>query len=434
MRFLIVAFLLLTTPALAADGDAATVQRGKYLADVGDCTSCHTTPEHGYFAGGLPLEAPFGTIFSTNITPDKQFGIGNYTREQFIRVMREGVAADGHHLYPAMPYASFATESDADLNALYDYLMQGIEQVPYKPPETKLVFPFSQRWGMALWDAVFARHERFVPDPARGAQWNRGAYLVQGLGHCGACHTPRGLAYEERGYDESSPSYLKGSVADKWATANLSGDLGAGLGRWSEADIASFLKTGHGGGGAAFGNMKEAVEKSTQYMTDEDRLAIAHYLKSFPETEAEIAFRPTAPDVANRMQAEGTNQHEMPGAGIYASSCSGCHGADGAGHLPRIPQLAGNPVVMTKDPTSLIRLVLEGSTSPQTEAGPDPMHMPAFANLTDREIAEVVNYVRTDWGNEAPQVSERDVTSLRAGLAKLQADKEKGKHKADAQP
>ena len=422
------------SPAIADDGDAASVQRGKYIADAADCTSCHTTPEHGYFAGGLPIEAPFGTIFSTNITPDKQFGIGSYTRAQFIKVMREGVAADGHHLYPAMPYASFAAASDDDLNDLYDYLMKGVAPLVYEPPKTKLIFPFSQRWGMAIWDAVFARHEHFKADPNHDDQWNRGAYLVQSFGHCGACHTPRGVAYEEKGYDQSSSSYLRGSVADKWATANLTGDLGSGLGRWTEADIASFLKTGHGGGGAAFGNMKEAVEKSTQYMTDDDRLAIAHYLKSFPQTEAEISYKPSAADVKSDMRAETAGEHEKPGAGVYASSCSGCHGADGAGHLPRIPQLAGNPVVLTKDPTSLIRIVLEGSTSPQTATGPDPVHMPAFAGLTDREIAEVVNYIRTDWGNDAPQVSERDVSSLRGSLSSLKAAKEKGQQKADGQP
>jgi mono/diheme cytochrome c family protein len=426
MRIILLAFAcLFALPVLA---DEASVERGHYLADMGDCTSCHTTPEHGDFAGGLPLQAPFGTIYGSNITPDPTYGIGKYTLAQFITVMRKGVTANGTHLYPAMPYASFSTLSDSDLSDLYDYLLHGVAPVAYKPPETKLVFPFNQRWGMALWDWVFARHERYQPDPKHDAEWNRGAYIVQGLGHCGACHTPRGPAYEERGYDEKSPLYLGGSIADHWATANLQGDPGSGLGRWSESDIASFLKTGHGAGAAAFGNMKEAVEKSTSKLTDADLAAIAHYLKSLPDGDEPGAFKPGS------AVAVSAARQELPGAGVFAGECSGCHGATGEGQLPRYPALAGNPVVMTPDPTSLIRILLEGSKSPVTPTGPQPARMPAFAKLTDREIAEVVSYLRTSWGNQAAPVAERDVAQLRAALAKNQRKQAEGKEKADEPP
>jgi mono/diheme cytochrome c family protein len=418
----------------AGEGDSASVERGAYIADIGDCASCHTAPGRENFAGGLALQAPFGTIFSTNITPDQKFGIGGYSRPQFIRAMREGVAADGSHLYPAMPYASFSAVSDDDLNDLYDYLMKGVKPVAYQPPETKLVFPFNQRWGLLFWDAVFARHDRFAPDPSRDEQWNRGAYLVQGLGHCGACHTPRGLAYQEIGYDQKSSSYLHGAVADKWATANLTGDLGSGLGRWSEADVAAFLKTGHGGSAAAFGNMKEAVEKSTQHLTADDAAAIAHYLKSFPAKDGAIAFQPSAADVVNRDRADLSGERELPGAGLFASACAGCHGKTGEGQLPRFPEIAGNPAVLTRNPISVMRIVLEGSTSPETATGPKAEKMPAFAHLTDREIAEVVTYVRKSWGNSAPPASERDVSSLRTQLSDRRKVQEEATEKANWQP
>jgi mono/diheme cytochrome c family protein len=426
--------LLLIGPAWAGNDETPAIQRGAYIADIGDCVSCHTAPGREGFAGGLPLQAPFGTIFSTNITPDPKFGIGGYSRPQFIRAMREGVAADGRHLYPAMPYASFAVVSDDDLNDLYDYLMKSVKPAAYQPPKTKLVFPFNQRWGLIFWDAVFARHDRFVPDPSRDAQWNRGAYLVQGLGHCGACHTPRGLAYEEEGYDQKSSSYLHGAVADKWATANLTGDLGSGLGRWSEADVAAFLKTGHGGSAAAFGNMKEAVEKSTQHLTDDDAVAIAHYLKSFPAKEGAVAFQPSAAEIVNRDRADLSGERELPGAGLFASACAGCHGKAGEGQLPRFPEIAGNPVVLSADPISLIRIVLEGSTSPETAGGPKAEKMPAFARLTDREIAEVVTFARASWGNSAPPVSEREVSLLRSQLAETRKVQEEETKKANRQP
>ena len=372
------AVLLAPMTGHAEDADPASVKRGAYLADAADCGACHTTPDHGTFAGGLPMNSPFGIIWSSNITPDPTNGIGQYTRDEFRKLMREGVARGGKHIYPAMPYPSFSKMTDADIDDLYAYFMHGVAPVAYKPPETKLPFPMNQRWILAVWDQVFAPHEHYKDKPEHDAAWNRGAYLVQSLGHCGACHTPRGPAFEELGYAEDSPLYLKGAVADAWESANLSGSLGSGLGRWSEADIVAFLKTGHGGGVIAFGSMKEAIEKSTQYMTDGDLHAVAVYLKSFPEKKDETAYAPGRASITNEAALRSQNLSELPGAGLYDSACARCHQQDGSGQMPWFAALAGNPVVMSEDPTSLIRIVLEGGPTPKTETGPAIEKMPAL--------------------------------------------------------
>ena len=281
----------LTQPVNSAD-----VARGAYLAKVGDCVACHTTgPQQPLFAGGLPLNSPFGIIYSTNITPDPINGIGKYTLEDFSRAVRNGIAKDGRRLYPAMPYASFTATTDDDIRALYAYFMNEVAPVNHKPPETKLPFPFNLRWSLFFWDFAFVKHERYKPHNDRDARWNRGAYLVQSLGHCGACHTPRGLGFQERAYTESCPIYLSGAVVDNWYAANLTGDSASGLGRWSEADIAAFLETGHGGQIAAFGSMIDVIENSTQYLHKVDLNAIAHYLKSLPAHGEKASFEPDAP-------------------------------------------------------------------------------------------------------------------------------------------
>jgi len=223
-----------------AQVSSADISKGAYLARVGDCVACHTAgPQSPPFAGGLPLNSPFGKIYSSNITPDMVNGIGNYTFDDFSRAVRNGIAKDGRRLYPAMPYASFTFITDDDIRALYAYFINEVKPVNYKPPQTKLPFPFNIRLSLFFWDALFVKHERFKPHIDRDAQWNRGAYLVQSLGHCGACHTPRGLAFQEKAYTESSPVYLKGAVVDNWFATNLTGDPASGLGRWSETDIAS---------------------------------------------------------------------------------------------------------------------------------------------------------------------------------------------------
>ena len=411
---------LLSGLAMAQPVDPAEISRGAYLARVGDCIACHTAgPQSPPFAGGLPLNSPFGIIYSTNITPDPVTGIGKYSLHDFSRAVRNGVAKDGRRLYPAMPYPSFTATTDEDIRALYVYFMNEVKPVNHKPPETKLPFPFNIRLSLFFWDAAFVKHERYKPHNDRDAQWNRGAYLVQSLGHCGACHTPRGLAFQEKAYTESSPMYLKGAWVDNWFASNLTGDPASGLGRWSEADIAAFLETGHGGQVAAFGSMIDVIENSTQYLHKDDLNAIAHYLKSFPAHGEKASYKPDTPAVAEALSAMVTGEVERPGVGLYQSFCEKCHQETGNGEPGKFPKLAGNSIVLSENPTSLIRLLLEGGRTAQTRRGPEPQKMPSFAEkFSDQQIAEVLSFIRNSWGNTASPVTTRQVSSLRRALQK----------------
>ncbi len=405
LRAALIGLAVLMPGVAAAQTITHDEDRGEYLARVGDCVSCHTAPGKPNYGGGLAINSPFGAIYSTNITPDKQFGIGAYSLDDFKRAVRQGVAKDGHHLYPAMPYVSFSGTSDADMAALYDYFEHKVAPVHAQPPQTKLPFPLNQRWGLMLWNLVFAPQTQ--PKPSNDAQWARGAYLVQTLGHCGACHTPRGPAYNERGTTSAAATYLAGGTLDNWHAPNLRGDVDTGLGRWNEGDIAAFLKTGHGADVAAFGNMTQVIENSSQYMSDADRLAIAHYLKSLPATRK---VSPVQAVIAER---------ERPGAGLYASACARCHGQAGRGSAGPgywAPALAGNAALVSADPTSVTRIILKGGQTAQLTGGPPPQVMPGFERLSDLEVAQVATYVRQGFGGSAPAVTPRDVKSLRAAL------------------
>jgi len=400
------------------------IARGAYLAKAADCAGCHTAgPVPGKaqphpFAGGLPMGSPFGTIWSSNITPDAQHGIGRYSYEDFARALREGVAPGGKHLYPAMPYPSFSKIDDNDMRALYAYFMHGVEPVAQAAPETRLPFPFNQRWALAMWNFAFAPTKPFAPDPKRDVQWNRGAYLVQSLGHCGACHTPRGPAYDELGYTESSRAYLTGGTNDHWHAPNLTGISGAGLGSLSADEIAAFLKTGHGAGLVTFGSMVQVVEDSTQYLDDRDLRAIASYLKTLPASGSGGTYDAHSRMASQSVAALRTGDDERPGAGLYQSACARCHTSNGAGEPFKYPRLAGNPAVLSEKPDSLVRMVLQGGRAPSTETGPEPKKMPAFADkLTDTEIARVLTFVRSAWGNDAAPVTTRDVRSMRDAVA-----------------
>jgi mono/diheme cytochrome c family protein len=399
--------------------DSRLIARGEYLAKAGDCSACHDAADHTPLGGGMPVNSPFGPIYASNITPDPTFGIGQYTLGEFSDAMRFGKRRDGKRLYPAMPYVSFANMTDDDVTALYVYLMHGVKPTPKHAPETHLPFPFNQRWGMLFWSLAFGNRDQYTPDPNRSAEWNRGAYLVQGLGHCGACHTPRGPAYNELGYSETSPWYLTGGVNDHWLAPNLTGDPGSGLGRWSARDIADFLRTGHGAGAIAFGAMAPVIGESTQYMTDADRNAIAEYLKSLPPRQTYGSFAPDARAKLQTTRALKTGEVERHGAGIYLSFCARCHQADGSGKPGKAAALAGNSLVLSQDPTSVMRIVIEGSKSPAIESGPEAQKMPGFrSKLTSRQIAEVVSFVRSAWGNHAAPVSDREVERLRAEIHK----------------
>ncbi|CAM3529610.1 Cytochrome c domain-containing protein [Bordetella sputigena] len=409
-------------PTSGTGVDAMLIARGKYVASAGDCMGCHTNPKGGApYAGGRELWSPFGTIISTNITPDPRHGIGGYTYEEFSRALRKGVARGGKPLYPAMPYASFARMTEDDMRALYAYVMHDIPPVDRSPPPTTLPFPFNQRWMLRGWQAMFVPDEAYQTRPEKDPQWNRGAYLVQALGHCGACHTPRGPAFQERGDDETSPHFLTGGVNDHWFAPNLNSGMGSGLGRLGVDELAAFMKTGYSNGNMAYGSMVETIETSLQHLSDDDLRAIAVYLKSLPPNADAGRYIPGRAEVkeATADQGNRTLDTESVGAAVYKSFCAQCHQADGRG-IPNVyPRLAGNPSLLAKDKTSLMRIVMEGGHSAATQHGPASQHMPPFDTiLTDAQIAQVLTFVRGSWGNDAPPVSGTEVGQMRQALKK----------------
>jgi alcohol dehydrogenase (quinone), cytochrome c subunit len=394
--------------ALAAD---SAVERGRYLARAADCVACHTASGGEEFAGGLPMMTPIGRIYSTNITPDRETGIGTYSVEDFSRALREGVAKDGHYLYPAMPFPAFAKISEPDIADLYAYFQNGVAPVKHVNRSNDIPFPLSFRFPLYFWD-MFVRRGAFEPNPARDAQWNRGAYLVQGPGHCGACHSPRALTLHTKALTErDGPAFLAGAVINDWYAKNLRGDKD-GLGQWSEADIVTFLKTGTTDRTAAFGDMAEVVQHSTQYLTDDDLAAIARYLKSLPGSQGE----PTA----GTPVALSSDVHRR-GSAAYEEFCVTCHRADGGGVTNIFPALSANDVVETADATSLVHIILSGGHRPRTTARPTAFAMPAFNKLDDRQVAEVATYIRTAWGNTASPVNEEQVAKVRAALSRTEA-------------
>jgi len=402
--------------AQQAPADPTEIARGAYLARAGDCEACHTAPGSPAFTGGLPLRSPLGAIYSTNITPDRDTGIGNYSFQDFEQALRTG-RTPRHRLYPAMPYPSFARISEQDMHALYAFFMHGVTAVHRVPTRTSLAFPFDQRWAIALWNVAFLDSGVYQPDPAHDARWNRGAYLVQGLGHCGACHTPRGIAYEERGYTQKSSRYLTGGINDNWLAPNLDGDRATGLGDWSEADIAGFLKTGHASRRMVFGPMGQVVSDSMRYLDDVDLASIATYLKSLAPRASRGSFRPATQDRATQSWL-ATGDLRVPGAGLYNNFCAKCHQPDGLGAVDKAPALARSAVARAIDPDSVIHIILSGGKPNRVPGAPVVDPMPSFARqFDDREIAEVASFVRRSWGNNAPPVTTRQVEQIRTATA-----------------
>jgi mono/diheme cytochrome c family protein len=404
----------------AALPDAELMKRGEYLSRAADCVGCHTMRVGGKaYAGGFTLSTPFGLIVSTNITPDPVHGIGRYSYDDFARALRRGIARDGHNLYPAMPYVSFVKMHDDDIRALYEYMMHGVQPVAAEPPRTKVAFPFNQRWLLGLWRAIYAPDGEFEFINGKDAVWNRGAYLVQAAAHCGACHTPRGMGYQELAYDESSPHFLMGEVNDDWYSPPLRNSMGSGIGRLTEGDLVSFMKTGHAAGTIAYGSMVETIQSGLQYLTEADLRAIAVYLKTLEPGDDPSHYRPERKGQAEPGADQGnrTLRVQSGGAAVYMGFCARCHGADGAGVPAAFPSLSGNPSVLTQDSTSLVRIVLQGGAGPRTLTGPAPQEMPAFGTvLNDQQVAQVLTYVRQSWGNDAASVPTNDVASLRERL------------------
>lgn len=418
MKALVIATLALLSSASvsAAEVDQqALVKQGEYLARAGDCVACHTAKDGQPFAGGLPMETPIGVIYSTNITPDKT-GIGDYSFEDFDQAVRHGVAKDGSTLYPAMPFPSYARVSDADMQALYAYFMKGVAPVVRDNQDSDIPWPLSMRWPLSIWRWMFAPSVE-TPALATGSDpvISRGAYLVEGLGHCGACHTPRALTMQEKALSASDGSaFLSGSAPlEGWIAKSLRGDHKDGLGSWSEEQLVQFLKTGRSDRSAVFGGMSDVVVHSMQYMSEADLTAIARYLKSLPANDPKDQPHSYDQQVAEALWKGDDSQ---PGAAVYIDNCAACHRTDGQGYTRVFPALAGNPVLQSADATSLIHIVLKGGTLPATHSAPSTFTMPPFAwRLSDQEVADVVNFIRGSWGNQASAVKAGDVAALRNG-------------------
>ncbi len=409
----------------APGADPALVQQGEYLARAGDCFACHTRPGGHPFAGGLPIASPIGTIYSSNITPDPDTGIGRYSLDDFDRALRHGIAADGSTLYPAMPYPSYARLSDDDVRALYAYFQHGVKPVREANQATGIHWPLSMRWPLAIWRKTLAPDPdqiafdpKHYPDP----QIARGAYLVQGLGHCGACHTPRAFSLQEQALDETGKAYLSGGqIIDGWNAVSLRADPGIGLGLWSAQDIVDTLKTARNPHAAVVGQpMADVVVHSTQHLRDEDLHAIAAYLKSLP-AHADGGSRYAQDDATAKAMTAGVNQGR--GAELYADNCAACHRSDARGNPHAFPSIAGNPTVLAPDASSLVRLILAGGNLPSTQTRPSNLGMPAFAwRLSDEEVATLATWLRSEYGNHAEAVDATQVRDIRASLAEVPRD------------
>lgn len=390
--------LAILTQPIPDGPNANLIRRGRYLAIAGDCASCHTARGGRPFQGGLGLETPFGVIYSANLTSDRDNGIGAWSADQFYRALHDGVAPSGKHLYPALPYPHFTIVSRADSDAILAYL-QTIPAIHYAPPANRLPFPLDIRASLIGWDAFEFSPHGFRPNSAMSAQWNRGAYLVEGLGHCGACHTPKDLLQGER----KNEAY-RGSVIEDWFAPDLTGNPRTGLGRWSASDIVEYLHTGRNAHSNAAGLMAEVVAYSTSLLSDSDLSAIATYLKSLPPSPQAPS---PAPDAA-AMRA---------GSAIFFDECTACHLGGGRGQAGMFPPLRGSAAAQQRDPTGLIHLILGGGRTAPTFSKPTFQSMPSFAwKLSDQEVADVATYVRNSWGNRAPPVDAHQVRRLRSKL------------------
>ncbi|WP_201245761.1 cytochrome c [Halochromatium salexigens] len=406
----------------AGDLSEGRLLYGRYMAIAGDCAACHTRPDGKPFEGGVPIETPFGTLYTPNITPSKDKGIGAFSDEDFLHALQDGIAPSGLPYYPALPYPSFTKVKDDDLLAIKDYLMS-LEPSNYQPPENTLRWPFSVRDVMFGWQTLYFDKGRFEPDPERSDEWNRGAYLVEGLGHCGACHTPRNLA----GATEPAEA-MTGAIVDGWYAPNLTSNLHQGLGRWSVDELATFLRTGlapadatdsadsadamteadpsDAPATAALGPMAEVVHESLSKLAASDLRAMAVYLKDLPAK--------TEPDHQPRVPEMLTEEQYKKGRALYVKNCSACHQDHGQGLKPYFPALRGNPVVDQKQPNDVLKTLLLGAPADPSEAFSAHVVMPSFGSvLSDQQLATVASYIRANWGNDAPPVSAKEVKALR---------------------
>ncbi|CAN5305846.1 cytochrome c [soil metagenome] len=376
------------------------VEQGKYVAVLGDCAACHTVAGGPALAGGFGLNTPFGTIYSPNITPDKETGIGGWTKAQFERAMRKGKDEKGHNLYPALPYVYYTRMTTVDIDALYAYLMAQ-PAVKNTPPKNGLGFPFNIRALLTPWNWLHFRSGEYKADAGQSAEWNRGKYLFDGAGHCGGCHTPKNMM----GGDKRGQAF-RGGLLDEWWAPDLTGNKVTGLGAWSKDDIVEFLKAGSNAHSSVYGSMAEVVQNSTSQMTDPDLAALATYIKSIPASPAVSAKTADAAQIA-------------AGKVVYDKSCTSCHGAAGAGEERVYPKLAGAAGVNAPKTEGIVHMILSGNLPGPTTTIQSPDPMPPFAvKLSDKDVAAVATYIRNSWGNKAGPVSEKDVAKVRAKVVK----------------
>jgi mono/diheme cytochrome c family protein len=400
-----VCFVSLAAP-LAVRGESGT-ERGEYLVRAANCVSCHTKPGGKVFAGGVAFPTEFGTIYSTNITPHESTGIGSWTFEQFDAAMRRGVRPDGQHLYPAFPFTSFTKLDDADMRALYDYFMS-LKPIDAPAQENELRFPYNQRALLAVWKQLYFVEARFAPDPKRSAQWNRGAYLVEALAHCSACHSPRTFF----GAEDTDALYTGGALyeldEERGVVARGASNLTSsphGLGAWSEDDIANYLKLGINSRTRLIGTMSEVVLNSTRHLTEADTRAMAVYLKTLTPA-ADIGARPS-----KKVMDLGAKQYDI--------HCGTCHLPTGLGSADTAPPLAGSALAQAPNPSSLIDLVINGPRLPVEPPSSEWLKRPwqsmtPFAQkLSDEQAAALLTYVRNSWGNAAGVVEPEDIDRMR---------------------
>jgi mono/diheme cytochrome c family protein len=380
------------------------VTRGEYLARAGDCIACHTAPEGQIFAGERAMPTPFGTLYTSNITPDPETGIGKWSANDFYKTLHSGRFPDDGLIYPAMPFASYTKVTRADSDAIFAYL-KTIPPVSQKNRAHDLRFPYNNRQLILGWRTLFFTEGEYKNDPTKSAEWNRGAYLVEGLGHCGMCHSPINVL----GGSSQSEAFKGGLIPmQNWYAPSLTSNREAGLGDWSIKDITDLLQAGISMRGVVYGPMAEVVHNSLQYLNDEDLRAMAVYLKGIAEPA------PRAQPVSPVPSAESSLLVSL-GKTVYDTRCGSCHGAQGEGKPPHWPPLAGNQSIEMESAVNPIRMVLNGGYPPGTKRNLMPYGMPPFAGLlSDDEVAAVVTYIRTSWGNRGTPVSAREANELRS--------------------
>jgi len=385
---------------------AALIARGAYLARAADCEACHTAPGGALYAGGLALVLPFGTLYSTNITPDADTGIGHYTDADFLKSLHRGVRRDGTHLYPAMPYASYTYITDADALAIKAYLFS-LQPVHAVALANTLRFPFNQRWLMGIWSALFNLNQRFEPDVAQSAEWNRGAYLAEAMAHCGECHTPRNLfqALDNR-------HKFAGALQAGWRAYNITGDRDSGVGAFSDADLSAYLAIGHADGhGTASGPMGEAVDKSLSQLAPSDITAIVTYLRSVPTIHTSDLPAPKLTPASVFHREGPVGDADLQGKAVFEEACASCHSWTGVGPLTRFATLTGTRAVNDPTATNVAQIIISG-TQRQTADG--RVFMPAFgAAYSDAEIAAVANYATARFGAKRSAITAQEVAKLR---------------------